>query len=351
MKQHRILVYHIGSLGDTLVAVPALWAVRANFPGAHITMLTDTQPARPLVQACDVLDGAGLIDDYITYPAYRPIAAAQLLLHLRALQFDTLVYLIRAHDDDRRVWRDRVFFRLAGIGRVIGMQAPIRTHYSSSVGSPLATVPHMADSLVARLCADGLVTPPAGHGRVDVNIGDRDRDMVARWLSAQPDDGGRSWCAIGPGSKMPSKVWPLERYLAAAERLVDDFNLWPLFFGGSADRDVGEHLAKSLGRGYVPAGVLDVRASMAAMQRCVLFLGNDTGTMHMAAASGVRCVGVFASRDTPGLWYPYGDGHVVLRTPISCEGCLLEECVDRRMECILSISVQQVVEACQSVLG
>jgi heptosyltransferase-3 len=202
MRQHRILIYHIGSLGDTLVAVPALWAVRANFPGAHITMLTDAQPGRPMVQAGDVIDGAGLIDDYITYPAYRPVAAVRLLLQLRSLQFDTLVYLIRPHVDDGRLRRDRAFFRLVGIRRFIGMQAPTRRH-SSSAGSPIAMVPHVADSLVARLCADGLETPPARHGRVDVNIGDRERDTVARWLSAQPDDGGRSWCAIGPGSKMP----------------------------------------------------------------------------------------------------------------------------------------------------
>lgn len=345
----KILVYHIGSLGDTLVAVPALWVVRETYPNAHITMLTNKQAGKSLVQACDILDGSGLIDDYIVYPVGRPLAKAGLLFHLRSRKFDSLVYLIRAYLDDRRIKRDKLFFRLAGIKRYIGMQE-FSKKPTYSLDSQMSAVPHMADTILARLRADGLKTPPVRQGKFDVNIGEHEQESIKRWLSELPNDGGRPWLAIGPGSKMPSNIWPYERYLAVAMRLIEEYDLWPTVFGGPSDKELGERMVLELGRGYVAAGALSVRDSMAAMGKCIFYLGNDTGTMHMAAASDLRCVAVFSSRNPPGLWYPYGDGHIVFRTPIPCEGCMLEECIDEQMRCVLSISVDEVLNACHNVL-
>jgi heptosyltransferase-3 len=96
---------------------------------------------------------------------------------------------------------------------------------------------------------------------------------------------------------------------------------------------------------------LNVREGIAALQKCALFLGNDTGTMHMAVAAGIPCVAIFSSRDYPGNWYPYGNNHIVFRTPIDCEGCMLERCIERKMECILSIDEDQVYAAAQKMLG
>jgi ADP-heptose:LPS heptosyltransferase len=70
----------------------------------------------------------------------------------------------------------------------------------------------------------------------------------------------------------------------------------------------------------------------------------------MAAAAGIRCVGVYSSRDYPGLWEPYGAGHTVFRTLVPCEGCMLEVCDMEHMKCILSIDVEQVLYACQRIL-
>jgi len=342
MRRQRILVFHIGSLGDALVAVPALWALRENFPDARLTMLTDTHPGRALVQTNDILDGSGLIDGYIIYPVGGFWTVLRLWFQLRFQNFDRLVYLIRAYDGEKRIARDKLFFKSVGIKQFIGMRGFNKRS--------LPTEPHVADTFLARLHVDGLKTPPAGQGRIDVNLGSREQENIERWLSGLPQDGGRPWLAVGPGSKMPCKVWPFERYLAVVKSLVSQYDLWPVIFGGLEDRVLGEKLVQELGRGYVPAGTLGVRDSMVAMERCVLFLGNDTGTMHMAAASGLRCVIPFSSRDAKGRWYPYGDGHIVFQTPIDCQGCMLEECVERKMECILSISVQQVLEACRSIL-
>jgi ADP-heptose:LPS heptosyltransferase len=85
------------------------------------------------------------------------------------------------------------------------------------------------------------------------------------------------------------------------------------------------------------------------MKRCAFFVGNDTGTMHMAAAMGLRCVAIFSSRERPGLWYPQGEGHKVFRTTIECEGCGLVECLERGNECLNCIKVDDVLAACRDV--
>jgi ADP-heptose:LPS heptosyltransferase len=89
---------------------------------------------------------------------------------------------------------------------------------------------------------------------------------------------------------------------------------------------------------------------MLALSECALHVGNDTGTIHMAAAAGVPCVGVYSSRNLPGLWFPYGAGHRVLRTPIACENCELFECLEHKMQCILAITPAQVIAACADIL-
>jgi ADP-heptose:LPS heptosyltransferase len=149
---------------------------------------------------------------------------------------------------------------------------------------------------------------------------------------------------------MPSKLWPEERFREVLDQLIARFDVWPVVFGGPEDRDAGNRLVAAWGRGFVAAGALGLRPSASALARCVLHVGNDTGTTHMAAAVGVPCVAVYSSRSKPGVWYPYGQGHRIHRTPIDCEGCELITCVDREMECILRIDAQAVTRSCIEVL-
>jgi len=349
MLQQRILIHHIGSLGDTLVAVPALRAVRRNYPDARITMLTDQQSGKTRVQVCDVLDGSGLVDDYLFYPAGNLPAMARLLLRLRFGGFDSLVYMVRATATDRRVRRDLWFFRLAGIQCILGIQGlPVAPEKLN--GHPLPRLPHVADMLLGRLAASGLNVASDDYGKMDIGIGVRESHHVEQLLSGLPSARGRRWIGVGIGGKMTAKKWPVERFEGLVDRLIELDDAWPVVFGGSEDRAEGQRLVAHWNRGYVACGALGIREAISAMSRCSLFVGNDTGTIHLAAAAGVRCVGVYSSRDYPGLWYPYGDRHIVFRTETPCEGCMLEECVDEGMRCILSISVEPVLEACHNIL-
>lgn len=354
----RILVFRPGQLGDTLVSLPAMWAVRERFPRAHMALLCDIQKDKGYVVAADILRGSGIFDAYLTYvfadsPAgrlFRPYRALRLLLALRRCRLDTLVYLAPSSRTPEQVTRDRLFFRAAGVRRFMGMDGFPTAATKPSDGA-LPESPREADLLLERVSRSGIPVPPPGQGRLDIGLGPRETAEVERWLRPLPPDGGRPWVAVGPGSKMSVKVWPEERFQRAVEELIRDRDVWPVVFGSREDRGLGERLLAAWGRGYDAAGFLDVRVAAAALSRCVLYVGNDTGTMHLAAAVGVPCVAIFSSRAAPGQWYPYGGAHRVLRTAIECEGCGLVECVEYGKRCILRVGVDQVVCACRAVLA
>lgn len=355
MIPKRILIFRIGSLGDTLVAVPAMWRVREAYPDARITLLCDRQAGKDYVLAPDLLRNSGIVDDFMVYPVHtidgvrrvKRSTRARLLLRLRLRRFDTLIYLAPSGRSGDQVERDRKFFRWAGVGNILGMQS-VRPVPPPGSRTPLAPMPTEADLFLERLDHAGV---PARSPRIDIGIASADRQRVVDWTARLPPDGGRRWLGVGPGSKMPAKVWPKERYADVVAGLIRRFDIWPVVFGDAGDRVIGLELVEEWGRGHVAAGELDLRASIAALERCAIYLGNDTGTMHMAAAAGVRCVGVFCSHAPPGLWYPYGEGHRVFRTQIDCEGCALQECIERRMECILRITPLEVSRGCDELLA
>ncbi|MEM8911824.1 MAG: glycosyltransferase family 9 protein [Planctomycetota bacterium] len=348
----RILVFRIGQLGDSLIALPALWALKENFPGASMTLLCDVHPGAGFVGAASVYEGTGLFDDIVSYPVEGGFQGAWktlgLLRFLRQQRFDALAYLAPSLRTQRQTLRDRWFFKTARIRKLIGFRG--MPDYGSLQERPLPRLPHEADHLLHRLRSDGLDVPEPGRGRCDVNLTASDQAKVDQWVAIQPTQTQRPWLGIGPGSKMSAKLWPTERYAAVVSELIDDFGVWPVVFGGPEDTAVGEQLIQGWRRGYNAAGSLGLRASVAALGRCQVYLGNDTGTMHMAAASGTRCVAIFSSRDFPGKWDPYGNGHQILRTAIHCEGCMLTSCVEQQNRCLREIRVETVVSRARDVL-
>lgn len=355
VQPKRILVFRIGQLGDTIVSIPAMWLVRKSFPNAHIALLCDRHPGKSHVVASSLLRGSNIFDEYLSYPVaaasdlWRKSTMATLLASIRTKRFDTLVYLAPTGRTPDQIARDHRFFRLAGIRNFIGMKG-FKALEPKEPGQVLRHSPLESELLLLRLAASGLEVTPGDAARMDLGIGPEEEKAVQHWLGDLPNDGGRPWIAIGPGSKMPAKRWPLRRFEELGRKLIAEFDIWPVVFGGEEDKMIGDWLLQKWGRGYNAAGALGIRSSLAAMKRCAFFVGNDTGTMHMAAAMGLRCVAIFSSRERPGLWYPQGAGHKVFRSTIDCEGCGLVECLHRANECLKRVSIPEVLQACEEIL-
>lgn len=357
-KFRKILIYHIGQLGDTLVSIPALWAIRESFPDVKITMMYDLHDRDSgYISARDALEYSGVVDDFIEYKPgslKQPLTFLKythgLIRRLQSQRYDAVVYLVRSGRNKLQINRDKLFFTLSGIKHFLGFKG--FQHLFGRTNKNLDTrIPSEAQRLLERLGESGIKVPSANDGRVDLNIQGNERLAISKWLDDLPFDGDRPWIALGVGSKMPVKVWPIERYKEVVLKLIEQFDIWPVIFGGHEDKEVGKELVSRWGRGYVAAGKLGIRNAIAAMEKCMFYLGNDTGTMHMAASAGLKCVAVFSSRDYPGRWEPYTKGHIILRTNIPCQGCMQYDDKQCHKKCIASITTEEVFNACCELIS
>ena len=350
----RILIYRVGQMGDTIVALPAIWAIRQHFPTAYLAFLSDEHNETDYVLPSSILPHKKLIDKYITYRTSKSRVSStrilQIISKLRQERFHILVYLAPRLRTRRQLFRDLMFFRLAGITRFIGHRG-IEPYPRCLPGEPLPELVHEADHLLSRLSRSGVAVPPPGQGCMDLCLSKRELQEAEKWLDQH---GGlnhhKLLIGLGVGSKYPAKVWPEERFEVLGHYIINNLGGLPIIFGGPEDRAKGDRLISKWKLGINAAGELTVRRAAAALSFCRLYVGNDTGTMHLAAAVGTRCIGIFSARDFPGCWHPYGPQHVVLRANVACAGCLVDECLKYDMACLKLITVEDVVNACNRAL-
>lgn len=352
----RILIYRIGQLGDTVVALPSIRAVRQQFPGAHIALLSDASSESNHALPRQVLP-VGLIDQWLTYPPVgdpsRMTGMLRLLRCLRHARFDTLVYLSPRLRSSFQVKRDLAFFRAAGIKQIVGHKGIDSLKQKGAPPRPLPVLEHESDHLLQRLAKSGITVPPPDHAEMNLALTVAEQKAADEWLREKVKGYPESalMVGIGAGSKWPSKIWPEDRFLELGRRLILELGLFPVVFGGNADQAQGQRLIKAWGRGANAAGAIDIRTAAAALARCQLYVGNDTGTMHLAAATGTPCVVLMSAQDWPGRWSPYGAGHTVLRRTVPCEGCMLQVCTEEGLRCLKEVEVEDVLKACASTIG
>lgn len=351
----RILVFRIGQIGDTVAALPSLWVLRRHFAGAHIVVLSEIPGEKTHLPPETVLPQNGLVDGFVKYPGGASmknfIAAWRQIQQLRKQGFDTLVYLTPSERTKKQRLRDQFFFRLCGLKHFLATKGFAENLHSRLPDGKLVAMVCEADALLERLRLDGLPVPVSGEGCMDLRITETERQRAKVWWQQKvgPRPGPKGWVAICVGGKTSAQLWPLERYDGVVRLLIEEQGLLPVIIGGREDRETGEKLLSEWGTGLCAAGELTVRESAALMEGARFYLGNDTGAMHLAAAVGKPCVGIFSARNWPGIWEPYGVGHKVLRFEVPCAGCLLAVC-DRELQCLRGIEVQKVYEACVAVL-
>ena len=278
----RILIFRIGELGDTLIALPALRAIRNSFPDAHIAWLGNIDSEGRHITPRQVLPVNGLINEWILYAVgsrSRFSDPIRLLWQLRRARYDLLVYLVPRVRSTSDVRRDLLFFRLSGIREVIGHRGILPLPPPSTEGLP--TVEHEADHLLHRISLSKISVPSPGAADFDLELTDAELGTSAAWLSKHvPSFAIDNLVAFGPGSKWLSKIWPEERFVEVGCRLIDEANVFPLVFGGSEDRQLGDRLVRAWGRGGNAAG------REAGHRLCVVGRQHWIGRERRASTSG-----------------------------------------------------------------
>jgi ADP-heptose:LPS heptosyltransferase len=163
--------------------------------------------------------------------------------------------------------------------------------------------------------------------------------------------------AVSVGTKVQSKDWGRENWRALLGRVAGAYPGYALALCGAPEESEASEFAaegwRQAGGGPVVnlCGQLTPRQSAAAFARARVFIGHDSGPMHLAAAVQTPCVAIFAARNKPRVWFPYGRQHRVIYHQTECWGCGLETCVVERKRCLTSITVEEVLGEVRAVLG
>ena len=344
-KVDRVLIYRLGSLGDTVVALPALHLIERSFPAARRVLLTNMRHHVSAPAAFSVLEGSGLVDDYIDYHyATRDVRAlAHVWWKIARFRPQVVIYLMGrrgAHSLDRDKW----FFRLCGARTIVGL--PVND-LAEPLFSPTTQLwEHEAARLLRCLRTLGEVDtadPASWDLRLTPAEDQKARDTLAHF-------GGRPLIACGPGTKMPAKDWGAENWrglLTALSKELPGHGL--VLVGAIQDVEVADY-ASAEWRGPVAnlCGVLSPRETAAVLKHVELFVGPDSGPMHLAAAYGIPCAIAYASRSARGHWFPIGRGHEVVYHTLECSLCNLEVCIEKKKRCLTSISVEEMMSAAMS---
>ena len=301
--QARILAVKLADIGDVLLCTPALRALRARYPRARIDLLTPPGSAR-------VLEGAPEIDTVLVFDKFP---------------FDTLASLT-----DAREWRRAAQF-LADLHRRRYDAVVVFHHFSLRFGALKFAALTLATGAPRRVGLDNgrgwFLTsrePDAGFGacheavywlRLAARLGAdpapdnkgltlprnaADEAFVTAWLADRAIDSARPLIAVHPGAGWysPARRWPPGAFARLLAGLISQFQTTIILVGGPDEVELAAGIRARLPPAqqaavHIAAGQTSVRQTAALLGRCDLFIGNDSGPLHLATAAGIPAIGIY----------------------------------------------------------
>jgi ADP-heptose:LPS heptosyltransferase len=342
-KFRRILVYRIGNVGDILVTLPTLDRIRTRFPKAHIVLLTS--PGRQGAPGAEqILPIGRWFDELLVYytsdvSGWKGIF--RLLRRLQARRADLFIQLPNQQSRLRDELRNMAVARLAGCRFAVGFEVSQQRHF---LRAQALHVPQIRESVrIYRSVAAKLSLDAYRDTRLPVAASSRDEIAGSlRRLGIMETD---RYVVMHVGAKRQTNQWPHERYAYVAHEMIRRWGVRIVLTGSKSELPLVERVTSLMQESpAVLCGQLDLPQMAALLERCSLYVGNDTGPMHLAAAVGTPTVSIFSARDFPERWYPAGAGHSVLRRDAPCSPCFKERC-DRDLICLRAIQADEVLSA------
>lgn len=344
----KVLVYRFGSLGDTLIALPCFHLIRQKYPKAEICLLTNFPVHSRAPAAQLILKNTGLVDRYMEYPpGMKDLKAlAKLRSKIRAWSPDVGIYLTMNHDFVK-TWRDFLFFKACGLKKLIGL--PHAQHLRENPWLPKENC-HEAEASRLLRCLSPLgtldINDPASW---QLHLASDEQEKAARCLG-KLSQVPRFVCSVG--TKMQANDWGETNWVGLIQTLSRHYPHFGLIFIGSPEDDARSEKLSSFWKGPTvnTCGQLSPRESAALVQGANLYIGHDSGPLHVAATMQVPCVGIFSARIKPGVWFPQGPRNRVVYHQTDCYDCELQTCIQQQKKCITSITVDEVVQTIQESL-
>ena len=338
-KTKNILIRGTNWIGDVIMTLPAIAAVRKTCPHARISVL-----AKPWV--ADTYRICPEVDEVIIYKdpgVHRGIAGKyRLTWELKSKGFDLAIFLQNAIEAAIIAW-------LAGI--------PIRAGYNSDGRGILLTHSvkrtneirkvHQVYYYLEMLKSLGFqstgsnIKPKLNNDYLTI------AEDILNQYHVKKDD---ILIGIAPGATYgPAKMWFPERFAAVADKLINDFSARVILFGSGKDRERTDLVQQHSKNNFInTAGETSLKEAIALIARCDLFISNDSGLMHLAGALDIPLVAIFGSTN-PVTTSPVGEKSVVIYKDVSCSPCLKKVC-PTDFRCMDLIGVDDVYDAAKILL-
>jgi len=369
MDFERILVRATNWLGDAVMSLPALRALRDRFPSARISIL-----ARPWV--ADLYGREPFCHELIPYeapPGWAGVGVKwRLARMLAARRFDAAILLPNAWEAAALVWTARIPMRIGyardGRGLLLSHSVEVPDEFRDS-GRALTVSAGKDGNIIVR---GGGPRHATRHQRFyylellkRAGVIESYREDAQSQLSGSAEaavEGRRLFAAEGfpdrvigmsPGAAFGSaKRWLPEHFLELGIRLARQWSAAVALFGSSGEAELCERIARRIGKNGVTAASFAGRTSLREFidraASCFLYVTNDSGAMHVASALGVPTVAVFGSTDAVATG-PAGRRFVIVQKPVECSPCQLRVCpIDHR--CMTRVSVEEVARAAEELM-
>jgi heptosyltransferase-2 len=322
LKPFRILIRASNWLGDSVISVPAVRAIKAGRPDAHITIAAPEKIA-------SVWKLVPEVDEILALESRSLFAVVKKIR--REDSFDVAILFPNSLRAALEVW-------LAGIPRRVGFPGHNRRWLLNQIVTEEPRRGPIQHQVLRYLrMARELGAPPSPPA-------------LRKFLPRLKTNGAAAKIGLCPGAEYgPAKRWLPERFAAAALAIAEQRPVHWILFGTAADKETGAVIEAALG-GHCTNRIGETTLDQLATElgECALLLTSDTGTMHLATLLGVPVVAIFGSTE-PRLTGPLGSSHDVIRHQVECSPCFLRECpIDFR--CMKAVSVEEVAAAVSAQL-
>ena len=340
----KLLIRATNWVGDAIMALPALRLVRERFPEAHIAIL-----ALPYV--AKIYDRQGIADELMVYDRKGEHSGlrgrSRLAAALRAKKFDTALLLQNAFDAAWIAWRggipERIGYDRDARGLLLTQAIPVPKR-----GEIPAHEKYYYLELLRRAgWLDKLPEIP----EISLRVADEDSQRAEGKLRSLGVRAGALRIAVAAGASYGSaKCWPPERFAEALNQMRRERDADVILFGTPAEAVVAAAIAGALGQPALDlTGKTLIGELPALLKCCSVFLGNDSGAMHVAAAVGLPVVAVFGPTDPDGT-APVTRRCTVVQQKPYCSPCFLRRCpTDHR--CMTAVSSRRVSDSLSKALA
>jgi lipopolysaccharide heptosyltransferase II len=340
----RILIRATNWVGDAIMALPALRAVRKRFADAQIAIV-----ARPYV--ADIYRDQEICNQLIPYDPKGLHAGfsgrERLAAELRTHQFDAALLLQNAFDGAWLAWRanipERIGYARDGRSFLLTKAVPLPRH-----GEIPAHEKFYYLELLRR--ADWLDSLQ-DESFIGVSVPEEKRRSAEEFLRKSGARRGALRIAIGAGASYGSaKCWPPSRFADVANRLQSEMDADVILFGTAAEAAASTAISAEMSRPPIDlTGKTAIADLSSLLSQCHLFIGNDSGAMHVAAAVGLPIVAVFGPTDPCGT-APVTTRCIIVQQKPYCSPCFLRRCpTDHR--CMSAITADMVEAAARPWLS